>query len=328
MFAEIDALFQEIFTRIVTVIQMNQLSNLLTFTVPLSFEAHNLAQSFSRQLSNPQKAKQIYLNTLAVYAVDFYLCCLGFQTDVEHSNSRNPLYLPFMDVADLLIGKLGKLECRAVLPNSKTCEIPPEVREDRIAYLVVEMNPSLKQAMLLGFTTEAVAEISLEKLRSLAEFPEYLNSIRQTTSVANKTIVNLTQWFDNIFEAGWQEIEALLDLQKAIPALRMRSAAEPCRGKVIDLASLQQSIILLVDLNQQQEKDIYITVEIHPSGDRLFLPENLQVTILNEQGTAIMQAIASDTNQNIQFDFIGEPGERFSIQTVLGKTSVTEDFVI
>lgn len=309
---------------------MNQISNLLTFTVPLSFEAHDLAQQFSRQQSNSQKAKQIYLNTLAVYAVDFYLRCLGFQTDVEQSDSRNPLYLKFMDVADLLIKQLGKLECRPVLPNAQICRIPPEVRSDRIAYIVVEMNQSLKQATLLGFMPTAIAEIPLEQLRSLADFPEYLNSIQQATSSRNKNTINLKQWFDNIFEAGWQELEALLDLQKAMPAFSMRNAAElfVSRGKLINLASPQQAVILVVKLTQQQKKDINITVEVHSTSSQLFLPENLQVMVFNEKGTAVMQAIAGSTNQNIQFDFSGEPGEQFSIQTVLEKTSVTEDFVI
>lgn len=307
---------------------MNQFSNLLTFTVPLSFEAHSFAQHYYKQQTDSQKAKQIYLNTLAVYAVDFYLRCLGFQTDLEQSDSRNPICLKFLDVADLLVKQLGKLECRPVLSDAQMCKIPPEVRSDRIAYVVVEMNQSLKQAKLLGFTITAAAEIPLEQLRSLAEFPEYLNCIQQAAFSTNKTTVKLTQWFDNIFEAGWQEIEALLDLQKARPAFRMRSAAEPCRGKVVNLASPKQAVLLVVQLTRQQGKNINITVEIHPSTDRLFLPENLQVMVLNEKGVAVMQAIASSTNQNIQFDFIGEPGERFSVQTILEQTSVTEDFVI
>jgi hypothetical protein len=307
---------------------MNQISNFLTFTVPLSFEAHNLARQFSHQQSNPEKAKQIYLNTLAVYAVNFYLRCLGFQTDPAQSDSHNPLCLKFMDVADLFVKNLGKLECLPLLTDAQFCKIPPEVRADRIAYVPVKINRELKQAILLGFTTTAVAEISLEQLRSLAEFPEYLNCIQKAASSTKKHTVKLTQWFDNIFEAGWQEIEALLDLQKARPAFRMRSAAEPCRGKVVNLASPKQAVLLVVQLTRQQGKNINITVEIHPSGDRVFLPENLQVMVLNEKGVAVMQAIAGSINQNIQFDFMGEPGERISVQTVLEQTSVTENFVI
>jgi hypothetical protein len=48
---------------------MRNLSESLTFTVPLSSSAHHLAEQFCRQQSNQKKAKQVYLNTLAVSAV-------------------------------------------------------------------------------------------------------------------------------------------------------------------------------------------------------------------------------------------------------------------
>jgi hypothetical protein len=51
------------------------------FTVPLALEAHSRAEEFRRYQSNPGKAKQVYLNTLAVYAVHVYLQCRGFETD-------------------------------------------------------------------------------------------------------------------------------------------------------------------------------------------------------------------------------------------------------
>jgi hypothetical protein len=60
---------------------MRNLSESLTFTVPLSSSAHHLAEQFCRQQSNQKKAKQVYLNTLAVSAVNFYLRCMGVETD-------------------------------------------------------------------------------------------------------------------------------------------------------------------------------------------------------------------------------------------------------
>ena len=77
------------------------------FTVPLSFEAHAIAQRYQRLQSHPKKAKQAYLNALAVHSVDFYLRCLGFETDLEQSDYRNPLIVKFMDVADLSIKQVA-----------------------------------------------------------------------------------------------------------------------------------------------------------------------------------------------------------------------------
>ncbi|NDJ22302.1 DUF1822 family protein [Nostoc sp. B(2019)] len=315
---------------------MSQTAEPLIFTVPLSFEAHSLAQQFRSWHSNPQKAKQVYLNTLALYAVDFYIRCLGFETDLEHSDSHNPICLKFMDVADLLVKHLGKLECRPVLLDAQVCQIPPESWSDRIGYVAVRLSPSLKQATLLGFTQTALAEMPLSQMRSLAEFPEYLYQIRQAALTAhaaspNNTVVKLSNWLEGLFEATWQEIAAFLE-PTAIPSVSMRRTVEPfvTRGKLINLGTqpTQQSVVLVLTLTPEDEQAINIMVEVCPTNGQMYLTENLQIMVLNEEGVAVMQAIAKGTNQNIQFHFSGEPGERFSIKLALDNTSVIDDFVI
>ena len=161
---------------------MSHTTEPLLFTVPLSFEAHSIARHFQNQQSLTHKAKQVYLNTLAVYAVDFYLRCLGFELNPEQSDSRNPLLVKFMDVADLFVKQLGKLECRPVMPEDEVCQIPPDVWTDRVGYVVVQISQTLKQATLLGFTQTAAAELPLSQLRSLSDLPTYLHQIQQSPS--------------------------------------------------------------------------------------------------------------------------------------------------
>src|SRR4028119_1342757 len=105
---------------------MNSIQDDLTFTVPLTLEAHRIAQQFHKHQSNPKKAKQVYLNTLAVYAVNFYLNCLGIETAHSASDSWNPAMRTLANIADLEVRDLGKLECRPVLPEAKICDVPPE----------------------------------------------------------------------------------------------------------------------------------------------------------------------------------------------------------
>src|SRR5919202_856758 len=193
---------------------MRNLSESLTFTVPLSSSAYHLAEQFCRQQSNQKKAKQVYLNTLAVSAVDFYLRCMGVETNWEGSQSRNPVMLSILDVADVEIPNLGKLECRPVLPQDKVVHIPSEVWSDRIGYVAVQLDESLKQATLLGFSqTAGSGELAISQLRSLEDLLEHLRQIRQTDQVLMR--VNLSQWFENIFESGWQEMKAFLGTQPA-----------------------------------------------------------------------------------------------------------------
>jgi hypothetical protein len=180
----------------------------LTFKVQLSFEAHSLAQKYSKLQSSPAKAKQVYLNILSVYAVDFYLQCMGFETDWPGSDSRNPLMLKLLDLADLDVKQFGKLECRPVLPGQTFCYIPPDVWQDRICYVAVQLNPSLKEATILGFTKNPLPEFPLIQLQSLDDFLAYLSRIRQPK------LVNLRNWFESSFEEGWQTIKELFTTEQ------------------------------------------------------------------------------------------------------------------
>lgn len=76
---------------------------------------------------------------------------MGFETDLEGSDSWNPLQQTLLDVADLDVKKLGKLECRPVLEGTQVIYVPPEVDSNRIGYLGVQISNSFREATLLGF---------------------------------------------------------------------------------------------------------------------------------------------------------------------------------
>ncbi|MGF1490835.1 MAG: DUF1822 family protein, partial [Prochloraceae cyanobacterium] len=61
--------------------QQNPLDILLTA------EAHEIAGQWARQLDSNQKAKQVYLNTLAIFAVKSFLADLSYVTDLAKSQS-------------------------------------------------------------------------------------------------------------------------------------------------------------------------------------------------------------------------------------------------
>ncbi|MEM6755483.1 MAG: DUF1822 family protein, partial [Cyanobacteria bacterium P01_C01_bin.38] len=131
---------------------MKSTTEKLNFSVPLSFEAHSIAQELVSEISDREKRRQIYLNSLTVYAVNYYLRCMGFKTDYSEGDSRNPIAIQLMNVADLIVKDIGKLECIPILAEAEVGEIPVEAWEDRIGYVFVEFNDSLKEAKILGFT--------------------------------------------------------------------------------------------------------------------------------------------------------------------------------
>lgn len=151
------------------------------FEVPLVQTAYKIAEQFSLRQKDPQKAKQVYFNSLAVYAVRFYMKCMGIETDWEKSESWEFVTQTLLDVADLDLPGLGKLECRPVLLESESVSIPLDVHEDRIGYVVVQFDDSLDHATLLGFFAIAPKEeeLSLNQLQPLEDLPEHLEKFRQ-----------------------------------------------------------------------------------------------------------------------------------------------------
>ncbi len=303
---------------------MSKVTENLTFAVPLSFEAHSIAQQCCKHQPSPQKAKQVYLNTLAVYAVDFYLRCQGFDTNWCQSDSRNPVMLKFIDVADLNIKYLGKLECRPVLPDAEVCHIPPDVWENRIGYVAVRLNQSLKEATLLGFTEKPAKEIHLSQLQSLEKFTEFLCQKRQSEPV------NLRQWFSGIIEAGWQAIEQLLSIEKVELAYMFRDAVNITLGQQIDLGMElgEQSLALVVMLPPEPDSEVDIRVQVHPMKGQTFLPPGVKLMVMDESGETVLDTESREADNFIQLHFSAELEERFTVAVALGETSVKQDFVI
>jgi hypothetical protein len=311
---------------------MNKTSEPLLFPVPLSLEARNVAQQYHQQQLSPQKAKQVYLNTLAVYAGDYYLRCLGLETDKDNSDSLNPIALKFMDVADLAVKQLGKLECRPVLPNAEVCLIPPEARSDRIGYLVVEISQSLKQATILGFTPTATTEIFLDRLRSLAEFPEYLNKIRQSKSPTHSLTIstaNLSKWLEGIFEENWLTERAIFEMNKSLVGVRnLNQTHEVRRAKLLDLGIEldQRKIAMAIAITKDKDDLVNVLVRVHPTEEN-HLPPNLKLALLAKTGETLQQVSSRIHDNYIQLRrFRGQKGDCFSIEISLDRFEVTEKF--
>ncbi len=302
-----------------------------TFKVTLALSAHQRAKEFQGYHSNAEKAKQVYLNTLAVYAVDFYLDCMGIETNWSASFSGNPVMQTILDVADLDIPKLGKLECRPVLPEDAVVCIPLEALSDRIGYVAVQLDETLREATLLGFskTVPESGKLAIGELRSLPYLLEAVKPVPQP--------IQLSKWFENIFEAGWQSLEALLSTNQANLAFRSKASVVSVisndetvkAAKLIDLGvELEnQSVALLMAITPTSEQKAIVVVQVHPVGKKT-LPANLKLSLLASEKTV------AEVQSNGQYNYIqlkpfrGDSGENFDIQVSLGEESVTETFEI
>ncbi|MEG4089032.1 DUF1822 family protein [Microcoleus sp. Pol12B4] len=201
--------------------QSNSIEN-QSLALPITQKTIRSARQFASEQRHPHKKEQVYLNTLAVLAVRDYLTLLDIETDLTNCDSWNPVVRLLENVADLYIKNLGKIECRPLitLPKhgennrinspqnlSPTCHVPPEVREERIGYLVVEIEEDEKEAKLLGFSpTAGTGELVLSELHSLDDFLLHLEHISESQ-------VNLRQWLENVFTSEWESVESIFNPQ-------------------------------------------------------------------------------------------------------------------
>lgn len=295
---------------------------LIKINIPLGLEPHRLAQQFCRRQVDGKKAKQVYLNTLAVWAVHFYLKCMEIETNLEESDSFNLGMQTIANVADLDILNVGKLECRPVLPGEKLVDIPPEVQENRIAYVAVQMSESLRECEILGFATAVSGEaLALGELQSIEELLPSLNFERSP--------VNLSRWFQDIFEEGWKALHELLPPEDPQIAFNFRGETRQ-RAQLINLGIERdcKQVILAVTIAKDSPDEVEVLVEVRSQPEQTYLPENLQVKLLNAAGEAVLEAQSMSENKNIQLEFTGEPEDRFSVRIILGDVVVTENFVI
>ncbi|MEG3839185.1 DUF1822 family protein [Microcoleus sp. herbarium14] len=190
--------------------------------MPITQKAIRQAWQFAAEQGNPQKVEQIYLNTLAVLAVRDYLKILDIETDLTECDSWNPVIRIFENAADLYIKGLGKIECRPIrgvhqkgenlqdnLPENlpDICPVPVEAREERIGYIVVEIDEDAKSARLLGFSpTAGNGELVLSELHSLDDFLLHLEHLSESK-------VALRLWLDNLFTSDWDSVESIFNPQ-------------------------------------------------------------------------------------------------------------------
>jgi hypothetical protein len=319
---------------------MKKLSELLTFTVPLNAESYSLAEQFSIEHSQPHKAKEVYFNILAVSAVKFYLRCMGIETNWDRSFSSNALMQTLLNVADLEVIGVGKIECRPVMPADNLVRIPLEVCLDRIAYVIVQIDEKSKRATILGFskTVPKNEELPIDDLQSL----EDLLLLLSQPIAEVKQPIHLSQWLKNIVDIGWETVEFILSpQQQAKLAFRSRTSQNSDvdnlensslsieRGKLLYLGQDLQSerVGLLVELISNSEDEIDIWVKVFPFGNCKHLPEELQLFVLDELETVVMQANARNT-ENMQLNFSSTPGESFSVKLVLHNATFTEHFLV
>ncbi|WP_317616640.1 DUF1822 family protein [Nostoc sp. 'Peltigera membranacea cyanobiont' 232] len=141
---------------------------------------------------------------------------------------------------------------------------------------------------------------------------------------------------EQIYDASWQAIETFFEPNSSSLAFNFRTssglnAATIKRAKLIDLRiEIEvQKVILLVALIPEANQQVTIRVQLHPACNQPYLPANIKLVLLSDQGEILQQVQARIQDIYVQLKlFDGEVGECFSIQVALDSCQIAESFVI
>jgi hypothetical protein len=304
-----------------------------SLTLPITSSAQQLAQQFAQPLMGSALQQQVRRNTLAMLAVRDYLELMGIETDLEASECWNPLFRLTADVSDLYLPQIGHLECRGIQPGETVYQLPAEVLADRIGYVVVEIEDAQRQATILGFTPTGTPKLSIRRLQSIEELLSYLHRLRQPQPIRG---VNLSQWFEQIFENGWQTLDYFLgtsvNLAPSLRSYALRDTQTSVQaGKLINL-NLElghRAVVLLIALTPAGREQVGIQVQVHPAFGETYLPPNMEITVLSETGQPLKHVRSRSLDNYIQLPFFqGYPGERFQLALSYEQVQWMEQFSI
>ncbi|MGF1516132.1 MAG: DUF1822 family protein [Elainellaceae cyanobacterium] len=300
----------------------------MTFTddllnIPIAPDAHRFAAQFAAEQTSSDKGQRVYLNTLAVCAVHTYLNWLSVDATLHESDCWQPSLRALFNAADVLIPQLGRVECCPVLPTDDVLRVP-HVRETPLGYTAVGLSADLTQAQLLGVVPQSAlpptAEtVPLTQLQPVEALIDWLPN-------GAAAPVQLWRWLEQAFEADWRPAEPSLipSFRSASPLQGAEPSANISRSKAIAFGDVASVVIVVMLLPTEAEYEI--DFRVFPGERGGSLPLSLQLTLRDDSGASCAAVTVQDNDDWIQLEFTAQRSERFSVELVLGETTVVEYF--
>ncbi len=141
--------------------------------------------------------------------------------------------------------------------------------------------------------------------------------------------VNLGQWLQNVFESGWEEIEAIFETTPDLAfSFRQEDPGAIRRVKRIHFDETLPDVLLVMALTPEIDERRRIWVQVLPWQGEPHLPTHLKLTLLSSSGTVMQSVEAGSQSNYIQLRrFKCPPNAEFNLQVAVENATVTEFFI-
>jgi Protein of unknown function (DUF1822) len=270
---------------------------------------------------------------------------LGVQLDLEQSWLRIWGYATHQQIINHATFNIARTYCleREYLNvmwvarsySQKALHFPPlltisTAHAEKLIHLLSQ--PNIHSPRLYGDFEEWSALIASDVWRR----DLYTKRINNSSNIKQKShITNLTLWLEDIFETGWQHVDALLNPQQRVLAAQFRNDAalnhRTQGAKLIDLGMQlgNQAVVLLIGLSPEIDDKVNMRVQLYPTNGEYYLPACIKVSLLSDSGGVIQEVVSRSHDNYIQLKRFKFPrGKSFSIQLMLGDIIIKEDFML
>ncbi|MGB3533293.1 MAG: DUF1822 family protein [Microcoleaceae cyanobacterium] len=148
-------------------------------------------------------------------------------------------------------------------------------------------------------------------------------------------LVTLREWLENSFKPEWLLPRDLVFTPAFMRSNRNKSKAlQPSivRAKEINLGGdlAHRTLALVVRLTPTDTDEVDLQICLYPTAQSGYtdLPYNIQLIVIDEEGSDIMDAQSERFEESLCLSFSGNFGEKFGIKIVFKQSCITEKFVI
>ncbi|MUG98119.1 DUF1822 family protein [Scytonema sp. UIC 10036] len=208
----------------------------------------------------------------------------------------------------------GKTETDLVFAfrNRRTVPDNLETIKTQIEYLKTHPNDDKCKQTAKRVTENLVSHLIIDKTNPQVTF---------LVSDAVSELAKLLRTISNE-EIRWTVAECLWMLEPDNPLAGKK------RIKDWGMQLAGYTVALMVAILEKPDRKVAVLLRVYPMGNKNYLPESLQMTVLDEDGNTFLEAQTRKADNFIQLKFSGSPGDRFSVTISLETAFVTEDFVI